>query len=967
MRKTIHFCLLLYALYLPVWAFSQNRLLVPGIVNYKKSDYAGGSRTWDIRQDSKGILYFANDEGLVTFNGVRWGLFPLPNKSILRSIYIDGDDRVFVGGQGDFGYFAPGRGNQLRYVSLKDKIPKPYSSFADVWHIAAWGRSLFFQATDRIFELSDNNIRVHPAPEFWQYIGLAGKRLLAQDRNLGLLELKNGRWVPLKTDAGLIHNMEIASIIPNGENRFLVTTIDNNAYILQNDTISKMNIPGRQELYTPSQSRISPLEFVSATMTEGCLIKDFNNHTVQRVSQREGLQNNKVSCVFVDRDKNIWAAVNNGIDFIHYNSAIKHIRINNDDELGAYATRMFNNELYIATTNGVFSATPARVTGELNLFTGDFSLIRNSDQGEARSLDVANNELLLAHNNGIYILQNHTFQPVYTGNGAWTFLPTSSIDPVQNLLVGTYTGLNLLNYNGAGFISKGALQGNHDSYRFLAMDNNGEIWASHPYRGVYRFRVSPDNKTYISRLFTNKDGLPAVINNFVFKIKNRIVFATTKGVYEFDPVKSRFIPSALLTPVFKQMELRYMNEDAEGNIWFCGPGTVGVACYSQKRNNGLPEIIFFPELTGRIMQRFENIYPYNNENIFIGAESGMIHLNFRKYVSSNPGITVLLNQVKTMGKTDSLVFGGYFHRNAQGHFQQSTNEIPKLPATFNAFHFEYSTPVFGMQTNIEYSYQLEGYDKKWADWSGKTEKDYTNLPDGEYTFKIKARDNLKHESEMVRYSFVIRPPWYKTLWAKLLYILLAGLFVYLLIKWQKRKLQQQQYKFEAEQKRLKYIHQLETEKNEKEIIKLQNEMLAQEIQLKKKELANTSMHLAGNTEILVKIKEELKKLNSNSEEDVKRITGLLKDVEKNNANWNQFAAHFDELNDGFLKKLKTRYPHLSATDLKLCAYLRLNLSSKEIAQLLNISVRGVEISRYRLRKKLGLQKEQLLGDFLNAI
>ena len=328
----------------------------------------------------------------------------------------------------------------------------------------------------------------------------------------------------------------------------------------------------------------------------------------------------------------------------------------------------------------------------------------------------------------------------------------------------------------------------------------------------------------------------------------------------------------------------------------------------------------------------------------------------------------LLDQVNAIGNSDSLIFGGHF-KEEEGSFlyKQNKKDILKLDNSYNSFHFEYSSPAYGLQNNIEYSYQLVGYDEKWSPWSTKTEKDYTNLPAGTYVFNIKAHDNLGHESEMVSYSFVVNPARYDTVWAKFFYILLIILLMYFLYKWQKRKFYLQQFKFEEEQKRLKYIHQLEVEKNEKEIIELQNEKLANEVIYKNKELADVSMHLVERSDALVKVKDELQKLytKTGGNHDVKKAIQLLNDVEKNNSNWEKFATHFDEINNGFLNKIKSKFPGLTNTDLKVCAYLQLKLSSKEIAQLMNISVRGVEISRYRLRKKLQLPTEQTLNDFLN--
>ena len=321
--------------------------------------------------------------------------------------------------------------------------------------------------------------------------------------------------------------------------------------------------------------------------------------------------------------------------------------------------------------------------------------------------------------------------------------------------------------------------------------------------------------------------------------------------------------------------------------------------------------------------------------------------------------------MKAFGENDSTIFGGYIPL-GRNNIKTSTTV---LPADYNSFHFEYNSPAYGLQKNIEYSYQLKGYDKEWSEWSAKTEKDYTNLPAGKYTFQLKAQDNLGHESAIDSYTFSVLPPWYQTIWAKVIYLLLIGYLFYLFYKIQQKKFQKQQMKFEEEQRRLKELHQLNVEKNEKEIIKLQNEKLANEVRFKNRELADANLHLVERSDALTRVKDELQHLyrKTNNNHDVKKTLQLVNDIEKNNSNWEQFVSHFDEVNNDFLKKLKEKFPGLSKTDLKVCAYLQLNLASKEIAQLMNISVRGVEIARYRLRKKLMLETEQNLNDFLNDI
>ena len=138
---------------------------------------------------------------------------------------------------------------------------------------------------------------------------------------------------------------------------------------------------------------------------------------------------------------------------------------------------------------------------------------------------------------------------------------------------------------------------------------------------------------------------------------------------------------------------------------------------------------------------------------------------------------------------------------------------------------------------------------------------------------------------------------------------------------------------------------------------------------KNKELADVSMHLVERSEALIKIKDELQRLykKTGGDHDVRQVLTLVNEIEKNNTNWEQFAAHFDEINNDFIKNLKLAFPQLTSNDLKVCTYLQLKLTSKQIAQLMNISVRGVEISRYRLRKKLQIPSGQTLTEFLSRI
>ncbi len=946
---------------------AQNTIGLPRIINYSKTDYHGGTQTWDIRQDSSGTLYFANNEGLITFDGTYWKNFPLPNKTILRSLALDHQGRVYTGGQGEVGFFHPDKAGFLRYESLLEFIPPAQKNFADIWDIEILNGSVFFRAMDRIFEWKDSTIQAYPATTEWVLLKQAGNRLFAQDKQNGLFQFKNREWQPLANN-DLLRNKNILGIVEISTDSLLLVTLNSGFFLVHADAISPYKGIGsaniNSDIYAVAQ--LNAHEFVLGTTSAGCLIMDFQGNSIQQLSQKEGLQNNNVLCVFLDRDKNLWTGLNNGISFIAYNAAIKYIRPNKDNELSGFGARIYKNTLYMASSDGVYAAPLQAEQKDLSFSRSNFSLLPNS-AGQSWRLDEVNQQLLLAHNAGTFLVRDGSAIPI-APEASWLFLPSSQVVPTSEIIVGTYTGLKLLGYEGNNFIDKGNLTGPYESLRFLAKDNNGAIWASHPYRGIYRIQLAADKKAYTARLLTEKDGLPSTLGNHVFRIKNRVVFATEKGAYEYDAKSGKFQAFPLLKPILGTMELRYLNEDPQGRIWFCSGKKLGVVSFHEKDTVRKYSITYFPEITGQVLSGFENVYPYDPNNIFIASEKGIIHLNLEKYLQANRKLGILFGEIRAFGKADSAVWGGYLPGSSQPG--QDGNKDPlRLPSAYNSLHFEFSSPAFGLQNNIEYSYKLEGFDKEWSAWLPRTEKEYTNLSNGQYYFRVKARSNLGVESETITYAFIIDPPWYKTGWAYLFYALLLALLVYLFYKWQEKKLLLQQLKYEEKQRQINILHQLEIEKNEKEIIKLQNEKLANEVIYKNRELADTTLHLVERTDALTKVKGELEKLYKDSGETypIKKTLQLLNDIEKNNENWDKFATHFDEISNDFLKKLKAKYPKLTNSDLKLCAYLQLNLSSKEIAQLMNISVRGVEISRYRLRKKLQIPTEQTLIDFLNGV
>ena len=949
MRKIAVF----FTLVLSLRAVCQNTIGLPEIVNYAKQAYKGGTQNWDIKQGMNGVLYFANNEGLLSFDGTFWKLYPLPNRTIIRAIEVTKDQKIYTGGQNELGFFAPNERGILIYHSLLNLIPEKDRSFDDVWNICIYGNDLFFRTNKRIFQLSNNKITVYPTRSQWRFLASCNQQLIAEDIENGALLFQNGFWVPFLKNSVLPPTSLITSFVPLNQGRTLIATLKDGLFIYDNTGLvqiksSDVNRLCKKIIY--KAIAVDNNRIALATSFDGCHIIDEKGTLIQSLTDVEGLQDNNIRSVFSDRNNNLWLGLDNGIDFIAYNNSIKHIYPEAMNIGSGYSALVFKNQLYMGTSNGLYRVKLSN-SENLSFIKSKVEPLSNTE-GEVWNLSTVNDRLLVGHHNGAFLIENNAAIPLDNSNGFWTFLPMSNVIPSSLMVAGNYQGLNFYNFERGSF-SKSKINAQFESARFVVVEKEHIIWVAHPYKGIFRITLNQDNTTAI-KLYNQTNGLFSSNNNYIFKIKNRIVAATENGLYEYNEQKDVFEVSAYFKNILKEKNLRYLKEDPAGNIWFVHQKELGVVDFSEST----PRIIYFPELNNKLVSGFENIYPFDERNIIIGSEKGFYHVDFEKYKQNRNVLKTEIRIARSIGKIDSALYGGYL----------SKAKI-YMPYSMNSLHFEYSAILYGQQSNIEYSYFLEGFDKAWSVWLAKPEKEYTNLPAGDYVFQVKARNNLGSESVANSYAFTILHPWYQTQLAYGIYVFLFFGLIYYTNHLHRKKLFKQKEQYEKQQNQLQYLHQLELEKTEKEIVKLKNEKLETEISHKNSELANSAMHLVQKREMLGKIHGDLnillKKIdNEQVSNEFKKVLKILSEDNKLDDNWDHFAHHFDRVQGDFLMLLKRKFPNLTNTELKLCAYLRMNLSTKEMAQLINISVRGVEISRYRLRKKLNVPSKVNLSDFL---
>jgi DNA-binding CsgD family transcriptional regulator len=924
------------------------------ITNYEKKKYNAGTQNWQIQQDKQGRMYFANNEGVLSFDGNYWELYPLPNKTIVWSVEM-ANNQLFVGGQDEMGFLSPDKSGQLSFHSLKSYLDESDQKFADIWNIVNVGDDIFFRSISRLFKWNKGKMKVYQPSSTWFFLGKFQNKVIAHDEARGIMIYKNGNWELFIKKQELPENFYITSISDYTPGSSIITTSKNGLFKLTEEGIKPLTIKGiNNKVHFTSIVKVDEFNYVLGTYNNGVYLFNEKNEVIESFTKQEGLQNNNLRSLYIDKSRNIWMGLNNGISFIPFNNAIKDINPVDFRDGSGYSMAVHNNHMYFASSNGVYEL-PFENKKDLSFLKNNLT---NISEGQTWKLGILNNQLYAGKEDGLYQIENRSAKVVDKKSGYWIF---ETLSNKQNIAVtGSYEQVRLFEQKEGKWNDLGNIKSFSGSARFLAIDTNNYVWVSHPYRGVYKISL----KDSTTKLYTSDHGLPSTLNNHVYKIKNKVLIATEKGIFEYNEVRDNFEVSSYYKNIYGEKSVRYLKEDVQGNIWFVEDKNLGVIDLSGKK----PTIIYIPELNGNILSGFENVYSYDNYNTFIGGQKGFYQINFEKYKENIIPLKILIRKVKIKGDVDSVLFGGY---NQDINEDQSLSSLGKAKVKFqlNSFHFEYVAPLFEQQINLEYSYRLKGFDKTWSNWNKKTEKDYTNLPAGNYTFEVKARNNLNNESPITSYNFEVLAPWYFNFWSICFYGFFLFVLLYLFYKLQAKKYLN---RYQEQQKELELKHQIELEKSEKELIQLKNEKLETEIEFKNSELASSAMNLVQKKEFILKIKETLQHLNKNEKEsmdsvDLKKLLRSLSEEEKLNDEWEQFSIHFNNVHGDFLIKLSEKYPTLKAHELKLSAYLRMNLTSKEIAQLMSISVRGVEISRYRLRKKLNIPTETNLFQFLFEI
>lgn len=922
--------------------FSQhNNLGIPLIENYGKEVYGGDTQSWDIEYHNKGHLCVANNEGLLIFNGTKWDIYPLPNKSIVRSLSVE-RNKIYVGGQDEIGFFSSKNNQSLKFTSLKERIPKLYRDLEDIWEIEAFDEKVFFRSKNMIYKITKDSCEVYGANGSITFMKRIGDKVFYNDFEKGMFCIQNGK--PFFVEGSEIFQYYSIVDLIESRGRIYILTEKNGVFILRDGNIEPWfteNDDFFRKNWIASGVAYNDDELCIGTLLGGLAILDTLGSFKYVLTIDHGLQNNCITGLVVDNQSNIWTVSLDGIDWIGYGKPVSSFLPDGKLSGAVYDVVLWEDHLFFGTNNGLYYL-PFRdqydpfVKQEANLVPGT--------EGQVWGLNVVGGELLMGHNEGAFtITKEFTAKKISREPGAWKFIEVGG----DKMVVGTYTGLDLYEKKREGWRFKKKLAGFSESSRILVFDENETLWVTHPYRGVYRIRFADDFERIIVEKIKAEDLGGVEKGFYAHDIDGGLVIANEEKILSYDYERKRLLPpNSLLDSLHRIHKIRRLLT-YEDDIWYISE--TGLGCL-EGHKFGIESKYFvrhYPEFASAFVGGFENLFFLDDKIVFLCTDDGIQIFDQEKRSRTKP-LEAHVDRIELKGIKDSTLYAGYFENPESYQLRHRENHLV----------FSVSANRLSNNAKVEYAYKLNGTEGNWSDWTNYSKKEYSNLPSGEYEFLVKTRELTGEVSEPTSVKFIIDDPWYMSSFARIGWLVILGLILLLLIVVPKRK-----HKKETE------LLQSKQKETEKEVKRLKQENLEKEINFKNQELASVTMHLLQKNETLISLKEDLQKLEKDLTvtADKKRAKKLIKMIEVDTRlqeDWDNFAYHFDQVHRNFLKRIKDGFPKLTPKDLQLSAYLRMNLSTKEIAPLLNISIRGVEIHRYRLRKKLELPRDTNLNEFM---
>lgn len=896
----------------------QAQELLPFVENYNKSDYQGDNQIWNVAQGKDKAMYFANNHYLLRYDGVVWEKYSLPNKTIIRSILIEGD-RIYSGSYKEFGYWYRKNG-KMHYVSITKKLRLfDEKDNEEIWKIFRFKGSLYFQSFNDVFIYNGKHIQKIKFPFLISYCFVVDNHVYAASVDKGLFRMDGSKisnpqgWDILKNT--VVHAIE------KYKNQTYIFTQKKGIFIVEKNGLRPWENPLNETLKSNGinvAKFIKNNKLVVGTGNKGVFIYDFNTNTYKNIDRNNVLMNNSVLSIGFDKEEDLWLGLDNGIAHVEVNSPISFFYDNSGILGSVYSVATIDKGYLIASNHGIFE-----------FDSGNFKMMPGT-QGQGWNITKIGEKYVIGHNDGTFCYENGVLTKTNNVSGGWN-LSKSMIN--ETYFQSTYSGV--LVYNDASNLKQSIkINDLTKPIKYVAQNKKNEIWAADNYRGLYRVLFDDNFKTKKVENITQQSKITNDFGVKVFEFRNEILFLINNVWYTFNSISNKLEENELFNTNFKNItDVVAIDKDhfivlQDGILYHI---------YSHD-NKFVWNMIQEKYYKGKLIN--ENLRIFRSHNHYLmNLDDGFISLQLGYENEQNKGV-----KVEAYNEGELLPNDGKIKHNTE-------LRVNVISGIYGA-----SKPNLFYQIN-------KG--KNYIPISNGSVV-LNNLSSGSHSVVIFKNDGANYD-KVSSFDFRVAQPWYFSFWMIFLYFSLIGAVLFFYYKWnklrytQKLKLQAEELKHQREilEMELKKENELNVQEYEKHILEL-------ELQSKSSEVAGKSLSIAKQSEMIENIQNIL-----NSEKDFNKLKSEIKKAikinEVNKHEWEIFETNLNQIHNEFIINLSKKYPHLTPKDIKLCVYLKMNLSSKEIAPMMNISFRGVELHRYRLRKKLNLTQDDNLSKFLLSL
>ena len=895
----------------------QAQELLPFVENYNKSNYQGDNQIWNVAQGKDNAMYFANNHYLLRYDGVKWEKYTLPNKTIIRSILIEGD-RIYSGSYKEFGYWYRKEG-KMHYVSITKNLRLfDEKDNEEIWKIFRFNGALYFQSFNDVFIYKGKHIQKIKFPFLISYCFVVDQNLYVASVAKGTFKM-NGSRIANPKGWNVLKNC-VVHAIEKYQNKTYIFTQKKGIFTVEKEGLKPWNNPLNEilKVSTINVGKFTGNKLIVGTGNRGVFIYDFNSDTYKNIDRKNVLMNNSILSIGFDKENDLWLGLDNGIAHVEINSPIS-IFYDNSGILGSvYSVATTNKGYLIATNHGVFE-----------FDSGKFKMMPNT-QGQAWNITEINNQYVIGHNDGTFSYDNGSLSKINNISGGWN-LSKSSIN--NNYFQSTYSGVVVYD-NLSDLSQKKVIKDLSKPIKYVAQNKKNEIWAADNYRGLYRVLYDDNFKTKKVENITQQSKIKNDFGVKIFEFRNEILFLINNSWYTYNSLTNKLEENELFNQNFKKVsDIISIDEDHFMVL------QDGILYHIKATGNKFAwNIIQAKYYKGKLIN--DNIRIFKNANHYLlNLDDGFISLQLKYENKQNSAV-----------KVESFNDGNLVANDSKIKYNTEL-QINVISGIYGA-----SKPnlFYKLDDDTEFVSVSNGLIV------------LNNLSSGGHALKVYKHDGANYDN-VANFEFSVAKPWYFSFWMMLLYLLIIGAVLFFYYKWNKLRYMQKLRLQAEELKHQREILEMELKaENELNMQEYQKHILELELQTKSSEVAGKSLSIAKQSEMIENIQNIL-----DSEKDFNKLKSEIKKAikinEVNKHEWEIFETNLNQIHNEFIINLSKKYPNLTPKDIKLCVYLKMNLSSKEIAPMMNISFRGVELHRYRLRKKLNLAQEENLSKFLLSV